>query len=118
MFNAAPSPAQNLTLDNNDTHIFITWAAPAYPNGVVNYTVEVQERSLLYNTGVPATTIESVVTAELELIVEYMVEPYSEYTVSVTSQTSAGVGVAVNDSFQTPEEGKKWSTHIFLGSLP
>ena len=86
------------------------WAAPAYPNGVVNYTVEVQERSLLDDASVAATTIESVVTAELELIVEYVVEPYSEYTVSVTSQTSAGMGVAVNDSFQTPEGGKKRST--------
>ena len=94
------------------------WAAPAYPNGVVNFTIEVQERSLLDDTSIPATTIESVVTAELELIVEYVVEPYSEYTVSVTSQTSAGMGVAVNDSFQTPEEGEKWSTDMFLGSLP
>ena len=106
-FNAAPTPAQNLTLDNNDTHIFITWAAPAYPNGIVNYTVEVQERSLLDDTSVPVTTIESVVTTELELTVGYMPEPYSVYTVSVASQTSVGMGMAVNDSFQTPEGGKK-----------
>jgi hypothetical protein len=103
----APSPARNLTLDNNDTHIFITWAAPAYPNGIVNYTIELQERSLLDDANVLATTIQSEVTADLELIVGYTVEPYSEYTVSVTSQTSAGMGVAVNDSFETPEEGKK-----------
>ena len=107
-FNAVPTPARNLTLDNNNTHIFITWAAPANPNGNVNYTVEVQERSLLNNA--PATTIESIVTTDLELIVELELESYSEYTVNVTSQTSAGMGMAVSDSFETPEGGKKCST--------
>lgn len=98
-------------LDDNDTHIFITWAAPTNPNGVVNYTVEVQERNLLDDNSVPAMTVISEVTTDLMLIVSYMLEPYSEYTVSVTSQTSAGMGVAVNDSFQTPEEGKTLNSH-------
>ena len=110
-FNAVPTPARNLTLeDYNDTHIFITWAAPANPNGIVNYTVEVQQRSLLNDSSIPVLTIESTVTSELELTVIYMMESYSEYTVSVTSQTGAGMGMAVSVSFQTPEGGKKWST--------
>ena len=106
LFLPAPSSARNLTLDFNDTAIFISWVAPAYPNGVVNYTVEVQEESLLDDTGVPAAIIASEVTADLELIVNYEVEPYSNYTVIVTSQTSAGEGMPVMESFETPEEGE------------
>ena len=112
LFDAVPSPAQSLTLGYNDTHIFIAWAAPANPNGIVNYTVEVQERSLLDDISVPAMTVRSIVTTDLELIVDYVVGPYSEYTVNVTSQTSAGMGVAISESFQTPEEGKKWTCSI------
>lgn len=91
-------------LNNNDTHIFINWAAPANPNGVVNYTVQVLKRSLLDNV---SEAIRSEVTAELELVVSTAVEAYTVYTVRVTPQTSAGEGMSVTDSFETPEEGKK-----------
>ena len=98
-----PSPVLDLTASFNDTHIIITWEPPSAPNGLVNYTVVVQERDLLSDdTNIPVT---EVVTTELELIVEYPVEVYSEYTVNVTSQTSAGEGETETMQFQTPEEG-------------
>lgn len=98
----APSSAQNLTLTNNATYITITWAPPTTPNGIVNYTVEVQERDLL-SSDICSITMQE--TSQLTLSVEYTVKPYSDYTVSVASQTSAGMAEAVTESFQTPEEG-------------
>ena len=69
----------------------------------MTYNVSVMERDLLSND---TSTIASVTTVtELELAVRYTVEPYSMYTVTVTSQTSAGMGDPATFSFQTPEEG-------------
>ena len=98
----APSPAQNLTVTSNSSYIFITWAAPENPNGVVNYTVIVRERNLLTNA---TADIESVVTVALERLVSYEVRAYHEYSISVTSQTSAGMGGTVMKSFLTPAGG-------------
>lgn len=73
----------------------------------MNYTVTVQERDLLLNdTNATVTVVASEVTTELELLVNFMVKAYHEYSVSVTSQTSAGMGEAIMDSFSTPEGGK------------
>ena len=101
---SAPSAAQNVTASPNDTHILISWSEPASPNGVVTYSVEVVERDLLTNDNFTVAT-ENMVTG-LELAVNYTEEPYSEYTIVVTSQTGAGMGDPVSVSFQTPEEGK------------
>ena len=79
---------------------------PVSPNGVVNYTVIVSERDLLSDSSAPPTIIKEEVITELELLVDYMVKPYHEYFVSVTSQTSAGMGETVMESFVTPEDGK------------
>ena len=96
----APSPAQNLTVRSNASYIFITWASPDYPNGVVNYTVIVQERNLLTNA---TADIQSEVTATLELLVSYEVRAYHEYSISVTSQTGGGMGGTVLESFLTSQ---------------
>ena len=97
-----PSPVQNLTTSFNAIHIIIKWEAPEFPHGLVNYTVVVQERDLLSD----ATDIIAMdVVTELQLIVDYPVEVYSEYTINVTSQTSAGEGDTETTMFQTPEEG-------------
>ena len=71
---------------------------------MVTYSVEVVERDLLTNDNFTVATENMV--AGLELAVNYTEEPYSEYTVVVTSQTGAGMGDPVSVSFQTPEEGK------------
>ena len=78
------------------------WEAPDTPNGRVNYTVKVEERDLL--TG-DVTIIHTEVVTGTELTVQYEVEPYSVYNISVTSQTIAGMAEAVTVSFMTPEEG-------------
>ena len=92
----------------NGTHItIITWEAPEFPNGLVSYTVVIQERDLLTDT---ASIIVMDVVVDLMLIVNYPVEVYSEYTINVTSQTSAGEGETETMMFQTPEEGKQSKT--------
>lgn len=106
----APSPAQNVIVSVNNTHIIITWAAPATPNGIVNYIVEVQERDLLYDDTVTITIQE---VTQLTLILGYSVMPYSEYTVIVTSQTSAGMGRSAPGTLVTPEEGTVCFTCTF-----
>ena len=103
----APSSAENLTVAYNSTNIIITWSTPVYPNGLVNFTVVVKERDLLDDSGDPPTIIEQQITKELELVVDYVVNAYHEYVVSVTSQTSAGMGESVMETFVTPEDGKK-----------
>ena len=87
---------------NNDTHIIVTWEVPTTPNGHVNYIVKVEERDLL--TG-DVIIIHTEVVTGTELTVEYQVEAYSMYNISVISQTSVGMTDAVTDSFTTPEEG-------------
>ena len=99
---SVPTSAQNVMASNNGTHIIIMWAGPATPNGRVNYTVKVEERDLLSGN---ISIVHTEVVTETELTVQYQVEPYSIYNISVTSQTSAGMAEAVTDSFMTPEKG-------------
>ena len=70
----------------------------------MTYSVVVMERDLLTNE-TSTVALETMVNG-LGLVVDYTVEPYSEYTVNVTSQTGAGMGNPALFSFQTPEEGE------------
>ena len=79
------------------------WGTPANPNGLVNYTVVVQEIDLLTRA---ITLIESVTVVEENLILMYQVRPYSMYNVSVTSLTIVGEGETVVESFSTDEDGE------------
>ena len=87
---------------NNDTHIIVTWEVPTTPNGRVNYTVKVEERDLLTDDVI---IIHTEVVTGTELTVQYQVEAYSVYNISVTSQTSVGMADAETDSFMSPEKG-------------
>ena len=98
-----PSSAQNVWTINNITHIMVTWSPPTTPNGIVNYTVEIRETNLL--TSQTTKEFQAMVVTDLFYVFEYSVRPYSRYTVSVTSQTAAGVGETEMDSLDTPEEG-------------
>ena len=98
-----PSSAQNVQTTRNNTHIMVTWSPPATPNGIVNYTVEIRETDLL--TSQTTKELDAMVVTDLFYVLEYSVRPYSRYTVSVTSQTAAGMGETEMDSFDTPEEG-------------
>ena len=79
------------------------WGIPASPNGLVNYTVVVQEIDLLTRE---ITLIEMLTVGEENLILMYRVQPYSMYNVSVTSLTVIGEGDVVMESFTTDEAGE------------
>ena len=86
----------------NDTHITVKWSAPATPNGVVNYTVVLEARDLVFSNTV---TIISEVVTQLFLIEELLVQPYTEYTAVVTARTSAGEGESTMGANVTDEAG-------------
>ena len=86
----------------NDTHIIVTWSPPLIPNGVVSYIINVQRRSLLTNTN--NTVITDLTVTELEVSLENP-EAFSDYSISVTSQTVAGTGVTQTVVIQTPQRG-------------
>ena len=79
------------------------WGAPASPNGLVNYTIVVQEIDLLTRE---ITLIDDLTVSEEGLVLEYQVRPYSMYNVSVTSLTIAGEGEVMMASFMTEEAGE------------
>ena len=76
---------------------------PENPNGVVNYTVFIVGVSLLTDATVLNETSETVTTSE-----DINIQPYSNYTVVVTSRTGAGEGTPVSINFQTPQ-GSEYS---------
>ena len=99
-----PSSVENLTATINMTHLLVMWCAPTTPNGLVNYTVEIEESdpsNLLPSTPTFETTL-----SEPDRFVEYPIRPYSCYDITVTSFTIAGSGKAVKNKLVTPEKGK------------
>lgn len=99
-----PSPVENLTATSNETHLLVTWCAPTTPNGLVNYTLEIEE-SDLSNLLTSTTTFETTLS-EPDRFVEYPIKAFSRYDITVTSFTIAGNGEAVTTSLETPEGGK------------
>ena len=93
-----------MNVSSNGTHITITWYSPSQPNGIVNYTVLLQEEDLLLGT-TEDITMDKVVVTELLLVVPRMTEPYREYSATVTAQTSAGRGEDAFGILTTPEDG-------------
>lgn len=105
----APSPVQNLTTSFNDTHIIIYWNEPQMPNGILNYSILVEEKDLLTNA--TRTLLMDEVTERLAVV---MAEVYSEYTVSVTPQTGAGMGNTEMASISTPEDSMYDSNQVYI----
>ena len=105
----APSPIQNLTTSFNDTHIVFSWDEPETPNGILNYSVVVEERDLL--TDATRILLMDEVTERLIVV---MAEAYSKYTVSVTPQTGAGTGDAEIALISTPEESMCDSNQVHV----
>lgn len=101
-----PSPVQNLTAAINVTHLLVTWCAPANPNGLVSYTVEIGESDLLDQQSNLLTSTFATNLSESDLFVEYPIRAYSRYDISVTSFTIAGSGEAVTTTVETSERGK------------
>ena len=100
---AAPTIVQLLDITVNDTHVIVTWDAPADPNGAVSYNATVSGINLLNNASVLNPT--TVFLSETEYIVPHTSVPYSEYTAVVVPQTSAGSGPSQTDTVRTLEAG-------------
>ena len=98
-----PTVVQLLNITVNDTHVIVTWDAPADPNGVVSYNVTVSGINLIDDASV--LNLTTVVLAETEYTIPHTSVPYSEYTAVVVPQTSAGSGPSQTDTVQTPEAG-------------
>ena len=98
VFTIVPSAVQNLTTSFNNTHIIISWVEPQMPNGILKYSIVVEERDLV--TDVTRILLMDEVTERLAVV---MAELYSEYTVSVTPQTGAGSGDTTRASISTPQ---------------
>ena len=78
---------------------------PENPNGIVEYTVSIVGVSLA--TGVMSGMSVNVTATEYTVGIQL----YSNYSVVVTSRTTAGDGAPVSDSFQTPE-GSEFYVYI------
>ena len=97
-----PTAVRNLNYTLNQSFVMITWDEPAMPNGIIMYAISVIGEDIIDGTTMLnlSATLNST-----EFLVE-AIQPYSTYTVVVTSRTGAGDGDPVNITFQTPEAGK------------
>ena len=84
--------------------LLATWDAPLSPNGVLEYTLTLDQTDLARPTTVlPQLTN---VTNQTEFSFSLPLPPYHLYTVTVTPFTGAGEGEADMDSVQTNEASK------------
>ena len=88
----------------------IIWLEPAIPNGIVSYNFSIVGVDLL--TG-DIEFSDSVLLSDTEYLFTEGILPYSEYNVTVTAQTEAGLGNPVEISFQTPQAG----TYVYKNSF-
>ena len=97
-----PTSVRNLNYTLEPSSVLITWEEPAMPNGIITYAISIIGEDLIDGTIVQnsSTTLNST-----EFLVED-IQPYSNYTVVVTSRTGAGDGDPVTISFETPEASK------------
>ena len=109
----APGPVQNLTVsflsdsatynDSNRTYylpVSISWQPPQYPNGqIIAYSyqlVEINGRVLIEYTNTTGLSVEHNVT----------VSPFTNYTATVVTFTSASSGDTAIEMVTSPEAGK------------
>ena len=98
-----PSPVRNLTAElTNTSSADISWEEPEFLNGIITYTLSIEGVSLA--TG---NTVENLTEVPSNMEFQFDTQPYSNYTLVVTSRTGAGEGAPVSINFQTPE-GSKW----------
>ena len=85
------------TLDMN-----IAWDKPANPNGVItSYKVTVQQ------TDSPSVTVYTNTTLTVTSVTPLvMVLPFTDYTVTVAANTSAGQGESTSITVESPEAGR------------
>lgn len=97
-----PSPVRNLTAEVNMSFIRITWESPEFPNGIVTYLLSIVGTDIALGDVV---LNESQALNGMDYLLE-SIQPYSNYTVTVTSRTGAGEGDPVTTSVETPQ-GRK-----------
>ena len=96
-----PSAVLNVMLTESTGSLLATWDAPLSPNGVLEYTLTLNQTDLARPTTVlPQLTN---VTNQTEFLFSFILPPYHLYTVTVTPFTGAGEGEAGMDSLQTNE---------------
>ena len=81
--------------------ISISWSQPLYPNGeITSYSVTV------YRTDDSTDVVFSIATlTDTSVTPSVMVPAFTDYTVTVAAFTSAGQGVAVSLTIQSPQAG-------------
>jgi len=89
----APSNARNLTAITGITEATLTWLPPAQPNGMVFYfyTITVTETGILVTSGVTALLSATVIG----------LNPFTNYTLTVTAATFVGSSNPVTSTFMT-----------------
>lgn len=100
-----------LNLEYNATHILASWVEPSQPNGNVTYEINITSSSLLEEKQI--FVVRNLLTADIEISVEYTVEHYSRYIIILAPCTRAGCGAPSTDSFAT-EQGGQLATNIRL----
>ena len=84
--------------------VLISWLEPEFPNGIVEYVVSVEGTNIASGAVVLNQSLST--TSSTEYLLND-VQPFSTYTVVVTSRTAAGNGDPVTITFDTPEGSKK-----------
>ena len=117
----APGPVETLVASFNVTgsifnsttqmytlNVNIRWDEPTYPNGVIkSYEVTVSRtddsNDIVYNDDILEGT---------SVTPSVMVLPFTNYTVTVAANTSAGQGDEVTMIIESPQAGKKYILHF------
>ena len=81
----------------------ISWDEPEFPNGIVDYTLALEGTNIASG----AVVLNQSVTTNCTEYLLNDVQPYSNYTVVITSRTTIGEGDPVTITFETPEGSKE-----------
>ncbi len=90
-----------MDLQDQDGLITVTWSEPEETNGIVRYVVTLIGVNRINGS---IFLSESLEVSNLEVNVTRRI--FSEYRVTVTPQTGAGMGPVSMETLTTPEEGK------------
>ena len=112
-FSSVPSEVRNLLSDcTSNNELVAQWAPPLQPNGVISYNVSVTARDLAKGTTV---TVQLPNYMGLVPNITVPTEPYTEYTVKVAAETTAGQGQNSTTSCQTAEGSKLFLMWLYSG---
>lgn len=102
-FFTVPTVVRNLTSTFvNASFARIAWLEPVMPNGIVSYNLSIVGVDILTSD---IDFSDSVLLSDTDYLFTEGIQPYSNYTVTVTAQTEAGAGDSVSIDFETPQAG-------------